>query len=123
LIDDLVKSGYSPTVVQRLEDMISYDLYDVLAYLGYGLVPRTRTDRAAAFVYKNNKWLSALPVNTCNTLKAMTNQFAIAGTEGLENQHIFQIPEVRQAGGLEALRIIGEPAQILHQTKERIFAV
>ncbi|HBG26978.1 MAG: hypothetical protein A2Y10_15355 [Planctomycetes bacterium GWF2_41_51] len=123
LIDDLVKSGYSPTVVQRLEDMISYDLYDVLAYLGYGLVPRTRTDRASAFVYKNNKWLSALPANTCNTLKAMTNQFAIAGTEGLENPNIFRIPEVRLAGGLEALKIIGEPAQVLHQTKERIFAV
>jgi type I restriction enzyme R subunit len=123
LIDDLVKSGYSPTVVQRLEDMISYDLYDVLAYLGYGLVPRTRTDRASAFVYKNNQWLNALPANTCKTLKAMTNQFAIAGTEGLENPNIFRIPEVRLAGGLEALKIIGEPAQVLHQTKERIFAV
>jgi type I restriction enzyme R subunit len=123
LIDDLVTSGYSPTVVQRLEDMTSYDLYDVLAYLGYGLVPRTKTDRAAAFTYKNNKWLSALPVNTCNTLKAMTGQFAIDGTDGLENPHIFQIPEVRRAGGLDALKIIGEPAQVLHQTKQRIFAV
>jgi hypothetical protein len=32
------------------------------------------------------------------------------------------MPDVLRAGGLEAIKILGEPADILHQTKERLFA-
>ena len=49
LIDAVVSAGYSPSVLRLLEDMNDYDLYDVLADLGYGLAPRTRADRAFAF--------------------------------------------------------------------------
>lgn len=122
LINTLVTSGHSPTVVQRLEDMTAYDLYDVLAELGYGMAPLTRINRADAFGYKHSNWLNSLPDNTATTLKALTAQFARGGTESLENPHIFELPEVVQAGGLDALSAIGKPAEILHQTKERIFA-
>jgi type I restriction enzyme R subunit len=52
----------------------------------------------------------------------MTTQFAHAGTDGLENPHIFDLPEVRRAGGLAALKTLGRPADILHETKARMFA-
>lgn len=52
IITAIVNAGYSPSVLRLLEDMNDYDLYDVLADLGYGLVPRTREDRALAFRYK-----------------------------------------------------------------------
>lgn len=51
-----------------------------------------------------------------------TRQFARAGTESLESPQVFQMPDVLRAGGLEAIKILGEPADILHQTKERLFA-
>ena len=35
-------SGYSPTVVRMVDEMDDYDLYDVLAELGWGMDPRTR---------------------------------------------------------------------------------
>ena len=41
---------------------------------------------------------------------------------GLENPQIFQTPEVVRAGGLAALQAFGKPAEILHETKERMFA-
>ena len=44
------------------------------------------------------------------------------GTDELENPHIFQIAEVKKAGGLAALQAAGTPAALLRETKERMFA-
>ncbi len=49
LIDALVTSAYSPTVVRMVDDRQDYDLYDVLAELGWGMNPRTRRVRTLAF--------------------------------------------------------------------------
>ena len=89
LIAQMPDAGRSVIIVQRVEDMNEYDLYDVLAELGYGMSPKTRSERAAAFTYKNQKWLSDMPVPSAATLKAMAAQFARAGTDSLENpQHL-----------------------------------
>ena len=122
LIDTLVLAGYSPSVVQMLDEREDYDLYDVLAELGWGMNPRTRRERAAAFTYKHEDWLNTLPAETAKTIKAIANQFARGGTETLENRQIFQTPEVKAAGGLAALQKAGKPSEILHETKVRIFA-
>lgn len=122
LLARLPDAGRSALLVQQLEAMSEYDLYDVLAELGYGLAPRTRPDRARAFTYKHKDWLNTLPADARATLIAMTAQFAHAGTDGLENPHIFDLPEVRRAGGLEALKPLGKPAEILRETKARMFA-
>jgi type I restriction enzyme R subunit len=122
LLQHLPDGARSAALVQQLEAMTEYDLYDVLAELGYGLNPRTRSDRSDAFAYKHASWLSALPPEAAATLKALASQFARAGTEGLENPEVFQTPEVVRAGGLTALRAIGKPADVLHETKERMFA-
>jgi len=123
LLSRLPDGGRSPIIVRKLEEMDDYDLYDVLAELGYGLAPRTRKERSESFVYKNNKWLLSLPENTSATLKALISQFIRGGTDELENPHIFQTPEVVKAGGLSALKkISNKPAEILQNTKERLFA-
>lgn len=122
MIDAIVQAGYSPTVVQRLEELDDCDLYDVLAHLGYGLAPRTRTDRTLAFTYKHEDWLTALPADTMATIRAIAAQFESGGTDGLESPHIFDTPSVVQAGGLAALKAAGNPADLLRETKERMFA-
>jgi type I restriction enzyme R subunit len=122
LIDGLVKAGYSPHVVRLLEDMNDYDLYDVLADLGYGLAPRTRADRALAFRYKQEDWFNRLPKGTRAAVLAIADQFAKGGTDDLENPYIFQTPEVKVTGGVAALAQAGDPASIIRETKERIFA-
>ncbi len=122
LLARLPDAGRSAFLVRALEEMTEYDLYDVLAELGYGLAPRTRDGRAQAFLYKHSDWLSTLPRGTTATLKALAEQFARAGTDGLENPQVFQTPEVVRAGGLAALKVIGKPADVLRETKERMFA-
>ena len=53
-------------------------------------------------------------------------QFGKAGTDGLESPVIFNTPEVRKAGGkdgpIKALRELGKPADVLLDTKSRLFA-
>ena len=122
LIDALVTSGYSPTVVQMVDDRSDYDLYDVLGELGWGMNPRTRRDRALAFTYKNEEWLKTLSKRAADTIRAIAGQFERGGTEDLENPQIFQTPEVKIAGGLAALQGAGNPRELLVETKSRMFA-
>lgn len=120
--DAAIRAGYSPNVLRLVEGKDNYDLYGVLAELGWGMNPRTREDRTLAFRYKHEDWLNTLPAQANATIRAITGQFAQGGTEGLENPHIFQTPAVRAAGGLEALKLAGVPAELLRQTKVRMFA-
>jgi type I restriction enzyme R subunit len=122
LFDTLVAAGVSPTVVRLVNEMEEYDLYDVLAELGYGMSPRTMPERAAAFGYKHERWLATLPEKTAATLRALAGAFARAGTDGLESPQVFRTPKVKKAGGLAALKSLGEPAEVLRETKERLFA-
>ena len=45
MLGQLPDGGRSAFLVRSLEDMDDYDLYDVLAELGYGLNPRIRVER------------------------------------------------------------------------------
>jgi type I restriction enzyme R subunit len=122
LLDRLVQSGCSPGVLQMLTEMNDYDLYDVLADLGFSLSPLTRQERVSAFIYKHEDWLQGLPPQTAAAIRAIVAQFERGGTEGLENKKLFQTPEIKAAGGLKALRVGGEPKELLQETKERMFA-
>lgn len=125
LFAKLPDAGRSPQLIQQLEQMQDYDLYDILAEIGYGLAPRTRVQRAEAFEYKQADWLNDMPPTAANVLRAIVAQFAKAGTDGLENQNIFQTPEVRKAAGrlgaVKVLRELGNPSEILTDTKSRLF--
>ncbi len=122
LLARLPDAGRAALLIRALEGMTDYDLYDVLGELGYGMAPRTRAGRAEAFRYKHRGWLAGLPATAARTLEALAAQFAHAGTEGLENPQVFRTPEVVRAGGLRALKVLGRPADVLRDTKERMFA-
>ncbi len=122
LIAALPDGGRSAALVRTVEDMTAFDLYDVLAELGYGLEPKTRVARADAFDYKAADWLASLPSPTAATLRALAQQFARGGTDELEQNGILQTPAVSAAGGLKALGLLGSASEILRATKERLFA-
>jgi type I restriction enzyme R subunit len=122
LLTKLPESGRSAVLVRALQEMNDYDLFDVLAELGYGALPRTRTERAMSFTYKHKEWLEHLAPQTAGTIQAIASQFAKSGTDGLENPKIFETPEVVRAGGLNALKTLGKPVDVLRETKERMFA-
>jgi type I restriction enzyme R subunit len=123
LIDKLPDDGRGVRLLREILNWREYDLYDVLCHIGYGTAPKTRKERVEALQYKHADWFKGLPPKTGNTLLALARQFAKGGTEELENPYVLSAPEVKRAGGLEALKVLGEPKDIIRETKKRLFAV
>lgn len=123
LIDKLPDDGRGVRLLREILNWHEYDLYDVLSQIGYGTAPKTREERVEALQYKHADWLKGLPPKTGNTLLALAQQFAKGGTEELENPYVLSAPEVKKAGGIEALKVLGEPQDIIRETKRRLFAV
>jgi len=122
MMQDLVYGGYSPEIVRQVEGMTEYDLYDVLIELAYGVVPHKRTDRAFSFSYKQRTWLDTMPDRTKAVILAIVAQFGREGTEVFENRELFNVATIRAAGGFDALKWNGGPAELLLETKRRLFA-
>ena len=122
LVARLSESRQSIDALRVLTGMEDYDLYDVLADIGYRQSPRTRVDRAETFTASNSDWLDVMPDAAALTIRAIASRFAIGGTEELENLSIFQTPAVRYAGGISALREYGNAAQTYTETKRRMFS-
>ena len=122
MMNRLPDRGKAPDILRRLTDMDDYDLYDVLADIGYGQAPKTRAGRAEAFTYKNQAWLHTMPARTAETIQAIASQFSKGGTDTLESGTIFRTAEVVRAGGMKALEDYGDPKKIFSETKKRMFA-
>lgn len=119
LLERLPDGERGAKLLQTLLYLSDYDLYDVLADLAFGAERKTRVERARALEYKQAAWLNALPHDAANTLRALANQFAQGGIEALETRQVFNAPDVRNAGGIQALSKIGA-ADILRETKEKL---
>lgn len=123
LIDKLPDDGRGVRLLREIMQWQEYDLYDVLTQIAYGTAPKTRKGRVEALQYKHADWVRRLPPQTGNTLIALAQQFVKGGTEEVENPYVLSAPEVEKAGGLEALKTLGEPKDIILETKKRLFAV
>lgn len=121
LLNALPGGEGSIRLIRELEDEQECDLYDVLAELGYGLVPKSRSERAAAFSYKNKSWLRRLPERTGKVIVSIARQFEKGGIEELETTNLFDESEILQNGGFEALsNLKEEPQQLIQETKLRL---
>ena len=109
-------------VLRELEYSELYDLYDVLARLGYDRKPLTRPLRVGRFNYDHAAWFEPMPVPARDVISGLANQFALGGTDALEDPAVFSTPLIVRAGGLPALRTVGDPKAVLRETKERLFA-
>lgn len=113
--------GGEPAIrlVRELENEQECDLFDVLAELGYGLPPKSRPERAAAFSYKNKHWLKEFPERTGAVLVNMARQFEKNGIEELETSKLFDVEGV-DFNALTGLQV--EPNTLIQETKVRLLA-
>jgi type I restriction enzyme R subunit len=123
LIDHLLGDNFSPEVIREIDHMNDFDLYDFFGHHGYHARALKRPERGDLFISNNQSWFDAMKPQTATVLKGLGHQFAAGGTEALESPNLWEVPEIKLAGGLGALRVLGKPAQVMLEAKARLFGV
>ena len=123
LIDHILAANFSPEVIKEIDQMNDYDMYDFFGHLGYKARALKRIERGTEYIQKNRSWFESIDTKTAIVLKAFGYQFKLGGTEALETQALWEVPEIKAAGGIKALGIIGAPDEVMREAKGRLFGV
>lgn len=123
LIDHLLGDNFSPEVIREVDQMNDFDLYDFFGHHGYHARALKRPERGRQYIDANRAWFDGMDRKAAIVLKGLGHQFAKGGTDALETPALWDVPEISNAGGLDALRVLGRPVQVMHEAKERLFGV
>lgn len=123
LMNHLLGEHYSPETLREVEEMGEFDYFDIFAHHGYNVAALKRLEREQSYLRKHRFWLDTVDPNAAKVLRAFGHQFGIGGTEALETPSLWEVPAIKKAGGMDALRKIGKPARVIRDAKERLFGV
>lgn len=123
LIDHLLGDHLSPEVIREVDKMGDFDLYDFFGHHGYHARALKRPERGAAYVDGNTAWFAGMGVKPAIVLRGLGAQFAQGGTDALETPSLWDVPEIVQAGGIDALRTLGQPLDVMQEAKARLFGI
>lgn len=122
LIDHLLGDSFSPDVIREIDRMTDFDLYDFFGYHGYHARALKRAERGMQYLDLNKRWFDGLNPKAAIVLKGLGTQFVQGGTDALETPALWDVPEIRMAGGLAALHGLGKPVDVVREAKGRLFA-
>jgi type I restriction enzyme R subunit len=123
LLAHLLGERYDPDTVRELLDMTAFDHYDLIAHFGYRERALTRHGREAAYLAQHAAWFAQVDERAAIVLRALGPQFGAGGTEALDSPELWRVPAIAHAGGIDALRKLGAPAEVLREAKLRLFGV
>ncbi|MGD1890849.1 MAG: DEAD/DEAH box helicase family protein [Cyclobacteriaceae bacterium] len=123
LIDHILAAKFSPEVIKEIDNMNDYDMYDFFGYVGYKAKALKQKERGSAYIVNNSAWFGSLAPNAATVLMAFGHQFSLDGTEALETPALWEVPEIKMAGGIKALRSLGKPHDVMLEAKGRLFGV
>ncbi len=123
LINHLLGDHFSPELIRDMDKMTEFDLYDYFSHQSFKAQALKRTERGNAYVQANTPWFAGMDEKPAIVLKGLGVQFAQGGTEALESQALWDVPEIAQAGGIAALRLLGKPVEVMQEAKARLFGV
>ncbi|WP_306535573.1 DEAD/DEAH box helicase family protein [Geobacter sp.] len=123
LISHLLGDNFSPEVIREIDQMNDFDLYDFFGHHGYHARALKRPERGGLYISGNQGWFDGMDGKAAIVLKGLGHQFAQGGTDALETPALWEVPEIKRAGGLNALRVLGRPAALMHEAKGRLFGV
>lgn len=123
LIDHLLGDNFSPEVIREVDQMSDFDLYDFFGHHGYHARALRRPERGDMFISSHRPWFDGMEPKAAIVLKGMGHQFATGGTDALETPALWEVPEIKLAGGLDALRVLGKPTDVMRAAKGRLFGV
>lgn len=123
LIDHLLGEQYSPEVVRELEGLGECDHFDVFIHYGYREKALRRHEREGAYLSTQAPWFASVTQQAATVLRGIGHQFGSGGTDALESELLWEVPEIKRAGGLGALKELGKPAEVVRDAKTRLFGV
>ncbi len=123
LIAHLLGEHFDPNLIRQIDQMNDFDLYDFLGHHGYHARALKKAERGAHYLSANATWFGNMNDKTAIVLKSLGKQFAQGGTEALESQSLWDVPEIAMAGGFKALHTLGKPVDVMHEAKMRLFGV
>lgn len=123
LIDHLLGDNFSPEVIREIDQMTDFDLFDFFGHHGYHARALRRPERGNLFISSHRRWFDGMDPKAAIVLEGLGHQFAAGGTDALETPALWEVPEIRLAGGLDALRVIGKPTDVMRDAKGRLFRV
>jgi len=123
LINHLLSDNFSPEVIREIDRMTDFDLYDFFSHHGYHARALKRTERGDLYISGNAGWFGGMDAKAAIVLKGLGHQFSQGGTEALETPALWEVPEIKMAGGLATLKKIGKPVEVMHEAKGRLFGV
>ena len=106
-----------------LAGLTECDHFDLFAHYGYRERARRRPEREAAYLTAHAPWFSSVDAKAAVVLRGIGHQFGAGGTEALESELLWDVPEIKRVGGLAALRSMGKPADVMREAKTRLFGV
>lgn len=122
LIDHLLGDNLSPEVIREIDNMDDYDIYDIFAHHGYYARALKRPERKTVYLENNQAWFNSIDSKAAVILRSLGHQFELGGTDALETPALWEVPEIKDAGGLAALRKLGRPVAVMKEAKTRLFA-
>jgi type I restriction enzyme, R subunit len=123
LINHLLGEHYSPDTVRELMDMVECDHFDLFAHFGYRERALKRRERETAYLTREASWFASVENKAAIVLRSIGHQFRTGGTDALESELLWEVPEIKRAGGVTALRVIGTPADVMREAKTRLFGI
>lgn len=123
LIEHLLGDHYNPDYIRDADQMADFDLYDFFGHHGYHARALKRPERGELFVAGNRPWFDGMDAKAAAVLKGLGHQFALGGTDALETPALWDVPEIKREGGLDALRTVGKPTEVMREAKGRLFGV
>ncbi len=122
LINHILEANFSPEVIKEIDKMNDYDMFDFFGHLGYKAKALKRTERGSHYIAENLNWFVGMDKNAAIVLKAFGYQFSLDGTDALETPALWQVPEIKAAGGINALKMLGSPNDVILEAKGRLFS-
>jgi type I restriction enzyme R subunit len=123
LINHLLGDNFSPEVIRDIDQMTDFDLYDFFGHHGYHARALRRPERGILFIRNHRPWFDSMDPKAAIVLRGLGHQFSTGGTDALETPALWEVPEIKLAGGLDALRLLGKPTDVMREAKGKLFGV
>jgi len=125
-LNELRRLSIHPEILAEVEGLAEADIYDILTHIAFGAPIRTRSERATAFLNREQSFLKRYSDLARKVILELVDKYRAGGIEQLETE-VFSVSPFREWGG--AVKIsswfggVDKLGDTLKEMRERIYPV